>query len=88
MLSKEEEYRLAAFLGVLRRDIKEGFTQDPDIELKNYLWLAEKLKETNDELKKLRELMDKAEVADVIEKLTSSLYHNPKNDISDRWYSR
>lgn len=50
MLTKEEEYRLAAFLGILRRDIKDGLTQDPDIDLKAYLWLAEKLEEVNNSI--------------------------------------
>jgi hypothetical protein len=55
MLSRDEEGRLAAFLGVLKRDLKDGLTEDPDIKLESYLWLAEKLKEVNDEVKLLKE---------------------------------
>lgn len=55
MLNKDEEYRVASFIGVLRSDIEKGLKADPVIELRSYLWLAEKLKEVNDENKELVE---------------------------------
>jgi hypothetical protein len=55
MLSKGEEYRVAACIDVLGRDIDNdpkhgnGY-EDFGLDLKTQLWLAEKLKELNEEL--------------------------------------
>lgn len=51
MLTKDEEGRLAAFLGVLRYNIEHGILVDPAINMESFLWLAEKLKEATDILK-------------------------------------
>ncbi len=56
MLSRDEEHRLVSFLGVLRHNVAKGVEVDPVIEMKSYLWLAEKLEEVNNELKKESQL--------------------------------
>lgn len=51
MLSKEEEHRLAAFF-VTDEELEVDVTHySPEFYINAVRWLAEKLKETNDELK-------------------------------------
>lgn len=64
MLNEEDEYRLAAVLGITREDLR----QDPNIYAYEYrvdavLWLADKLKEVNDELKKEKLITQKQQAA-------------------------
>ncbi len=51
MLSKEEEQRLAAFLGTTRVDLEKDVTYASEYYVSSVRWLAEKLKECNDALK-------------------------------------
>jgi hypothetical protein len=62
MLSKSEEFRLASFLDITRADIERDIIYASDYKVKAVRWLAEKLKETNDELKKLQKDYEKLDV--------------------------
>jgi hypothetical protein len=51
-LSKEEELRLASFLDVTKADLEKDVTYASEYYVSAVRWLAEKLKETNEELKR------------------------------------
>lgn len=51
MLTSKEEFRLAACLGVIRPEVEQEQYVSDNINPKTILWLAEKLKELNEELK-------------------------------------
>lgn len=57
MLTKEENLRLVSALDVARDDMKNGYTT---IAPQGVLWLAEKVKELNEENGKLTEELQKA----------------------------
>lgn len=50
MLNREEEHRLASFLDVTKADLEKDVTYASEYYVSAVRWLAEKLKETNDEL--------------------------------------
>ncbi len=54
MLNKDEELRVASFIGSLRDDVKKE-REETDLTPRALLWLAEKLKEVNDDLKFMNE---------------------------------
>lgn len=59
MLSKEEELRVASFIDVLRSE-REQCTVYSEFKTEALLWLSEKCKELNDELKELTTKYEKA----------------------------
>lgn len=54
MLGFDEELRVASFIDCLRDDINKE-REETDLTPRALLWLAEKLKEVNDEFKKFHE---------------------------------
>lgn len=54
MLNKEEEQKLANYLGNVVGHQKQGY-EFSSVPTEAFLWLAERLKETNDELKDLKD---------------------------------
>ena len=57
MLNKDEELRLASFIDSLKDDVQKE-REEADLTPRALLWLAEKLKETNDQLKKISTNLD------------------------------
>lgn len=70
MLNNEEELRLANCIGVLKHDLTIPQYPDRGLTVEAQLWFAEKLKEVNDELKRLydtaREIESKIEDGHVL----------------------
>lgn len=51
MLSKEEELRVAAFIDATKSDLAKDIAYASEFYVSSVLWLAEKAKELNEELK-------------------------------------
>lgn len=63
MLTRDEELRLAAVFDITRHHIHEyGPHADAPMSNQALLWLAEKLKETNDDLKDLKDKHNQLDV--------------------------
>lgn len=67
MLSKEETDKLRDTLQNAREEIDGGWTPEIDRLIRDVVWLAERLKDTNDELSKVHQELYKAnkELADL-----------------------
>lgn len=102
MLSNEEELRLASFLDVLKVDLeKDPKGTGHEYKIEALLWLAEKLKETNNELKSLpcrgsvyscfrgdKEVEERILKPEQEQSDSLRKLYSPKNEISDRFYPR
>jgi len=62
MLTREEEHRLAAVLGVSKRDIQENIKAAEEYTVETVYWLANRLKELNTELKQKPRIQEVAVV--------------------------